>query len=159
MPIIRNPFHVIKDYAYRRRLKKELIHLIKNRHPALDRGLQFEGVTHSNPDSRSMTIMLVLQDILREHREFSVTNWPGGIALVRTAQVAEIPDDIRGVNEDTNFIVRGGTDKGAHLVDNAPTPKGADYREDDQLTEASRAQLEENRKKLEEEQRRLDAVR
>ena len=156
---LKNLFHTIKSYAYRRQLKKELIQLITQKHAALDRGLQFPGVTHQNPSPDSMTIMLVLQDILRERRDLSIVNWAGGISLVRRGQVAEIPDEIRKVNEDANFIINGGTDKGANLVDNAAVPVGSDYRHDNQLSQEAREQLEENRKRLEEEQKRLDEQR
>ena len=155
----KNLFHTLKSYGYRRQLKKELIQLITQKHSALDRGLQFPGVTHDNPSPDSMTIMLVLQDILRERRDLSIVNWAGGISLVRRGQVDEIPEEIRKVNEDAHFIINGGTDKGAHLIDYAAVPVGSEYREDKQLSDEAREQLQNGRKKLEEEQRQLDAER
>jgi hypothetical protein len=157
---LKNVFHSIKSYQYRRQLKKELIKLITQKHSALDRGLQFHGVTHDNPSPDSMTIMLVLQDIMRERRDLAIANWPGGISIVRRGQVEEIPEDMRKVNEEGNFLIVGGTDKGANLLDHAATPIGSgDYRPDMQLSEESRQQIEENRKKMEEERRRIDAAR
>jgi hypothetical protein len=103
-----------------------------------------------------MTIMLVLQDILRERRDLSIVNWAGGISLVRRGQVEEIPDDIRKVNEDANFIVNGGTEKGAKLTEYAAVPVGSEYRDDKQLTDESREKIEATRKRLEEEKERLD---
>lgn len=154
---LKNLFHSIKSYQYRRQLKKELIKLLMEKHSALDRGLQFYGVTHDNPSPDSMTIMLVLQDIMRERRDLAIANWPGGISIVRRGQVEELPDDMRKVNEQGNFLIIGGTEKGANLLDHAASPVGAgEYHEDKQLTDESRRQLEENRKKMEEDRRRID---
>lgn len=153
---LKNLFHTVKSYQYRRQLKKELIKLITEKHSALDRGLQFPGVTHDNPSPASMTIMLVLQDILRERRDLSIVNWAGGISLVRRGQVEEIPDDMRKVNEDANFIINGGTEKGAKLTEYAAVPVGSEYRDDTQLADASREKIEATRKRLEDERARLD---
>ena len=112
------------DSNKRAELKTELEQLIRKRHPAIDRGLQFEGVTLLNPDERSLSIILVLQEIIRENREFSLVQWPGGIALVKTGQVDNLNKDYQKVNEQANYIIRGGTEKAAELLDNAAAPAG-----------------------------------
>lgn len=112
------------DSKWREELKKELIHLIKKRHPAIDRGLQFEGVTLEDPNEKSLATLLVLQEIVAQDRAFSIVQWPGGIALVRTAQVDNIDKAYQEVNENSNYIIRGGSEKAADLFDHVATPKG-----------------------------------
>lgn len=120
---------VVYDSKWRNELKIEILHLIKKRHPAIDRGLQFEGVTLDNPSDQSIATILVLQDILRDMREFSLVQWPGGIALVRTAQVEKLDKAYQEVNENANYIIRGGSDKLDDLTEHAATPTGV-YSED-----------------------------
>ncbi len=112
------------DSQKRAELKNELQQLIRKRHPAIDRGLQFEGVTLLDPDERSLSILLVLQEIIRENREFSLVQWPGGIALVKTGQVDNLNVDYQKVNEQANYIIRGGSEKAAELLDHAAAPAG-----------------------------------
>ena len=119
-----NPSSVALDSQKRAELKSELEQLIRKRHPAIDRGLQFEGVTLLDPNEKSLSILLVLQEIVREHREFSIVQWPGGIALVKTGQVDNLNADYQKVNEQSNYIIRGGTEKAAELLDYAAVPSG-----------------------------------
>lgn len=113
------------DSKWRMNLKLELLQLIKKRHPAMDRGLQFEGVTLDNPTEENLATILVLQEIITEMREFSLVQWPGGIALVRTGQVEKLDKAIQEVNENSNYIIRGGTEKAADILDNAAVPTGS----------------------------------
>jgi hypothetical protein len=113
------------DSKWRMNLKLELLQLIKKRHPAMDRGLQFEGVTLDNPTEENLATILVLQEIITEMREFSLVQWPGGIALVRTGQVEKLDKAYQEVNENSNYIIRGGTEKASDLLDNAAVPTGS----------------------------------
>jgi hypothetical protein len=119
-----NVSSVALDSQKRAELKGELEQLIRKRHPAIDRGLQFEGVTLLDPDERSLSVLLVLQEIIRENREFSIVQWPGGIALVKTGQVDNLNKDYQAVNEQSNYIIRGGSEKAAGLLDNVAAPTG-----------------------------------
>lgn len=121
---LRNPVVAFADYRKRRELKHALLALMSKRAPGMENGIQFEGVTVENPTPETLTIVLVLQEIATEDRQFSIQNWPGGIALVRTAQVDALSKDIAAVNENANFIIRGGTDKAADLLNNAARPTG-----------------------------------
>ena len=115
---------VLFDSKWRNELKIELLALIKKRHPAIDRGLQFEGVTLDNPNEKALATLLVLREIVTEMREFSLVQWPGGIALVRTAQVEKLDKSYQDVNENSNYIIRGGTEKASEMFDHAATPTG-----------------------------------
>lgn len=118
------PSSVALDSQKRAELKRELETLIRKRHPAIDRGLQFEGVTLLDPNEASLSVLLVLQEIVREHREFSIVQWPGGIALVKTGQVDNLNKDYQSVNEQSNYIIRGGSEKAAELLDHVAVPQG-----------------------------------
>lgn len=118
------PATTVFDSKWRNELKVEIIALIKKRHPAIDRGLQFEGVTLDNPNEKSLATILVLQEIVSTMREFSLVQWAGGIALVRTGQVEKIDKAYQEVNENANYIIRGGTEKAADLLENAAVPTG-----------------------------------
>lgn len=119
------PTTAVFDSKWRMNLKMEVLQLIKKRHPAIDRGLQFEGVTLDNPTEENLATILVLQEIITEMREFSLVQWPGGIALVRTGQVDKLDKAIQEVNENSNYIIRGGSEKAAEILDNAAVPTGS----------------------------------
>lgn len=119
-----NPPTTSIDSKFRLNLKNELLEMIRKRHPAIDRGLQFEGVTLSNLDDKSMAIVMVLQDILQQNRDLSLVQWPGGLALVRTQQVETLDEGYQRVNENSNFIIRGGSDKAEDLTSHVATPTG-----------------------------------
>lgn len=110
------------DPQKRLELKNQLLDLLRKRHRGIDRGLQLEGVTLDNPTPENFALVLVVKDILQEHREFSVVQWPGGIALVRTGQVDTLSPEYQKVNENSNFIVRGGGDASASFEDMVPKP-------------------------------------
>ncbi len=114
------------DSKFRNALKNELLEMIRKRHPAIDRGLQFEGVNMASLDDKSMAIVLVLQDILQQNRDLSVVQWPGGIALVRTQQVDTLSEEYKQVNEKANYIIRGGSEKAESLADHVAVPTGQD---------------------------------
>ena len=118
------PTATVFDSKWRDNLKIELLALIRKRHPAIDRGLQFEGVTLDNPTEENLATLLVLREIVATMREFSIVQWPGGIALVKTGQVEKIDKSYLDVNESSNYIIRGGTDKAVDLFDNVATPTG-----------------------------------
>ena len=119
-----NPVGALSDFLKRNKIKGEILNLMRKRHPGIDRGLQFEGVTLSDPSPEHATLLLVLQDILTNHPEFDLVQWPGGVALVRKAQTESLDKSIREVNEKTNFIISGGSDKAANLADNVAAPTG-----------------------------------
>lgn len=114
------------DPQKRLELKTQLLDLLRKRHPGIDRGLQIEGVTLNNPTPENFALVLVLQEILKESREFSVVQWPGGIAIVRTAQVDSLSPDYQRVNEKANFIIRGGSDNLDSFETLVPKPIGFD---------------------------------
>lgn len=123
---LRNPFVAFADYKKRRTLRTELLALMANRAPGIENGIQFEGITLDNPNPESITIMLVLKEIC-EDRQYSMVNWPGGISLVRTAQVDALASKDKAMvdfNEEKNFIIRGGSDKASDLFNSAATPTG-----------------------------------
>ena len=121
---LRNPVVAFADIKKRRELKLALLGLMAQRAPGKENGLQFEGVTLENPSPENLTVVLVLREIVTENREFSIVNWPGGISLVRTAGVDNLSHELQEVNENANFIVRGGTEKAADLLNNAAKPTG-----------------------------------
>jgi hypothetical protein len=124
--LFRNPIVAFADYRKRKELKNALRALMAKRAAGMEHGLQFEGVQLADPNPENLTLMLVLQELVSEDRQFSLVQWPGGVALVRTAGVDNLSKEYQQVNEGSNFIVRGGSDKAADLANVAPTPKGAD---------------------------------
>lgn len=115
-------FAPILDSQKRAELKAELLALLQKRHRVIERGIQLEGVSLDNPTPETLTLVLVIQDILREHREYSVIQWPGGISIVRTAGIDNLNKEYQEVNENSNFIVRGGTAEAADLLSNPAVP-------------------------------------
>lgn len=121
---LRNPILAFADWKKRRDFKNELKVLMHKRAPGMENGIQFEGVTLDNPTPENATILIVLRELVNEDRQFSLVQWPGGIALVRTAGVDNLGKEYQQVNENANYIVRGGSDKAADLFANAPRPTG-----------------------------------
>ena len=115
-------FSPVLDSVKRAELKVELLNLLKQRHRVIERGIQLEGVSLDNPTPETLTLVLVIQDIIREHREYSVIQWPGGISIVRTAGIDNLNKDFQQVNENSNYIVRGGTEEAADLLNNPAVP-------------------------------------
>ena len=107
----------VLDTVKREAIKAELIALMRNRAPGTENGLQFEGVTLDNPTPENLVTLLILRDLCSEHRQYSIVQWPGGISLVRTAQVDALEKAIQDVNEKHNYILRGGSDKIGALLD------------------------------------------
>jgi hypothetical protein len=120
---LRNPLVAFADIKKRRELKLALLALMANRAAGVENGIQFEGVTLDKPTPETLTIVLVLREITQD-RQYSIVNWPGGISLVRTAAVDNLDEDVRNVNQNANFIIRGGSDKSIDLVNQAPKPTG-----------------------------------
>lgn len=117
-----NNFAPVLDSQKRAELKAELLDLLQKRHRVIERGIQLEGVSLDNPTPETLTLVLVIQDIIREHREYSVIQWPGGISIVRTAGIDNLNKDYQEVNENSNFIVRGGSEEAANLIDTPAVP-------------------------------------
>lgn len=117
-----NNFAPVLDSQKRAELKAELLDLLQKRHRVIERGIQLEGVSLDNPTPETLTLVLVIQDIIREHREYSVIQWPGGISIVRTAGIDNLNKDYQEVNENSSFIVRGGTEEAANLIDTPAVP-------------------------------------
>lgn len=118
------PTSVVFDSKWREQLKADILEKIRKRHPGIDRGLQIEGVTLDNPTPENLAVLIVLQEIVATMREFSIVQWPGGIALVKTGQVEKIDKAYLDVNENSNYIIRGGSDKAVDLFDHVATPTG-----------------------------------
>lgn len=123
------------DPQKRAELKAQLLDLLRKRHRAIDRGLQLEGVTLDNPTPENFALILVIKDILQENREFSVVQWAGGIAIVRTGQVDNLNKDYQAVNENSDFIIRGGSDKLFDFEDHVPRPVSTDGTDGTKKTE------------------------
>ena len=121
---LRNPVVAFADIKKRRELKLALLALMAQRAPGKENGLQFEGVTLENPTPENLTVVLVLREIVSEDRQFSIVNWPGGVSLVNKRDIDALARDFREPNEKTNYIISGGTDKAADLLNNAAKPTG-----------------------------------
>jgi hypothetical protein len=121
-----NDFAPVLDSQKRLELKNELLTLLRKRQRDVERGIQLEGITLDNPTPETMTLILVVQDIVREHREYSVIQWPGGISIVRTAGVDTLNKDFQEVNEKSNYIIRGGTEEAADLFNNPAKPNSGE---------------------------------
>jgi hypothetical protein len=131
---LRNPIVAWSSAKKRRDLKLELLEKMRTI-PGMEKGMQFEGVTLNNPTPEHATILLVLRDIVNEDRRYSIVQWPGGISLVRTAQVDAIAQQKGSemeFNEQQNFVIRGGSDKAADLLspESVATAKGTVGHED-----------------------------
>lgn len=121
-----NDFAPVLDSQKRAQLKAELLELLRQRNRVIERGIQLEGVSLDNPTPETLTLVLVVQDIIRENREYSVIQWPGGISIVRTAGVESLNKDFQEVNEKSNYIVRGGTEQAADLLNNPAKPNSGE---------------------------------
>jgi hypothetical protein len=121
-----NNFAPVLDSQKRAELKAELLSLLQKRNRVIERGIQLEGVSLDNPTPETLTLVLVVQDIIREHREYSVIQWPGGISIVRTAGIDNLNKDYQEVNENSNFIVRGGSSEANDLIANPATAINGD---------------------------------
>jgi hypothetical protein len=98
-------------------LKAEILDLLRKRHPAIDRGLQFEDVHLTSDDPRHVSVILMLREILTKHPGYDLVQWPMGVALVKAGQTATLSGAYREVNERTHFIIRGGTDEANNIVE------------------------------------------
>ena len=112
----------ITDSLKRAKIKADILALAKKQLAQPERGFQFEGINFNNPTPEAANILLLLQEIVTEHKEYSLVNWNGGPALVRTQDVENLQSEYRDVNEKANFIIRGGTDKAADLAGNLANP-------------------------------------
>lgn len=120
------PVSPLTDTFKREQIKAGVLKLAREKLVKPDAGLQFEGINFANPTMEAATFLLVLQEIVTVHREYSLINWNGGVSMVRTADVDKLSAEYRGVNEKNNFIIRGGTDKSADLAGNIATPAGSE---------------------------------
>lgn len=114
----------LTDSLKRAKIEGEILKLAKKLLVKPDACLDFEGVNFAEPTPEAATLLLILQNITKKHREYSLVNFRGGVALVRTEDVEKLTSDIRDVNEKANFIIRGGTDKAADLAANIAAPTG-----------------------------------
>lgn len=120
MTMTLNP--AITDSKKREQIKQSILLLAQQKLNKPDSGFQFEGIRFDDPTPEAATLLLILQEICTETRQYSIVNWNGGPALVRTADVERLSETYRTVNEKANFIIRGGTDKAADLAANTATP-------------------------------------
>ena len=88
--------------------------------------VDFPGIQFTNPTPEAATTLLILQSIVSKNRDYTLINFSGGVAVVRTADYETINKDYQQVNENANMVIRGGTDKSADLLDNLPAPVNAD---------------------------------
>lgn len=111
----------ITDSLKREKIKAGLLEIFRQNLTKPERTFQFEEIRFDNPTPEAATILLLLQEICTEHREYSIVNWSGGAAVARTQDVDNLSESYRTVNENANFIIRGGTDKAADLAGNVAT--------------------------------------
>lgn len=121
-----NSLSFITDSLKRSKIEGELLALARKTLVKPDACLDFEGVSFTDPTPEAATVLLILQNLTKKHREYSLVNFKGGVALVRTEDVEKLSAEIRDINEKSNFIVKGGTDKAADLAANLPTTVNAD---------------------------------
>jgi hypothetical protein len=124
MANIPNPVHFLQDVLKRRKLKAQILGLMDAKGKGMERGLQFEGVTLDKPTPQNFTVIMLLQEILRERRDLGLVQWPGGVSLVNKRDIDALAAEYREPNEKTNFIISGGTDKAADLLSNIAKPTG-----------------------------------
>lgn len=107
-------------------LVASVLRFFRTRKFGIEGGMQFLDLDLADPHPKDIRTVKVIQTILQRHREYSVVQWPGGLSLVKTAQVDALSPAYQNINESTNFIVRGGSDKVHDLLGDAPiaTPKG-----------------------------------
>lgn len=122
----RNLNPLVTDTKKREALKLELLAFARKHLQKPDSSFQFEGISFDNPTPEAATLLLIVQEICRETRQYSLVNWPGGPALVRTEDVDRLTEAYRNVNEKSNYIIRGGTDKAADLAANIAKPTGGE---------------------------------
>ena len=126
--MLRGMAHIDNDLSEEKLndLVSTMLRWFKTRKLGIEGGMQFVDLDLAEPKPEQFTTVLVIQRILQRHREFSIVQWPGGVSLVRTAQVDALSQAYQNINESTNFIVRGGSDKVTDLVEDAPiaVPKG-----------------------------------
>ncbi len=108
-----NPIRKIHDSLHRKKIKSELLAIMDRTKKA------GEGFSIENDDG---TLTPVIEEILRERPEFSLTVWLSGPAIVRTSDVDALEGVIRETNISAGFIHRGGQDFNMDLV--KPTPTG-----------------------------------
>ena len=108
---MRAPIVGISDSMKRKRMAAELEALQDGRRNHVDGpGIQFENIDLQNLTPENSTWLLVLEDILRRRRDFSLMQWSGGPALVFTRDIDKLTDTAaRNVTEDKKFIIRGGS--------------------------------------------------
>ena len=114
----------IPDSFKRAKIEKEVLALARRLLVKPDSCLDFEGINFGDPTPEAATTLLILQNITKKHREFSLVNFKGGVALVRTEDVEKLKSEIRDINEKSNFIITGGSDKAANLAANVAEATG-----------------------------------
>lgn len=107
-------------------LVQTVLRFMRSRKRGIEGAWQFVGLDLADPKPEYINDIRVIQTILQRHKEFSIVQWPGGVSLVKTAQVDALSPAYQQINEATNYIVRGGSDKVADLIGEAPeaTPTG-----------------------------------
>lgn len=103
------------DPVKRASLRGELLQLMRLRLRKPGDSFQFEGLDLQADDPKSLALRLVIEDIIRDYRGVSLVQWPGGPAIVRTADVDALAGWLREINEGTDFIIRGGSEQAADV--------------------------------------------
>lgn len=94
-----NPVRKIHDSLHRKRIKTELVALLKKTQKA------GEGIAIENDDG---TMTPVIEWILRENPEFGLAVWPTGPAIVRRADIDGLAEMYREKNKSAGFLYDGG---------------------------------------------------
>jgi hypothetical protein len=110
-----NPLKTIHDSQKRKEYKAVLLGLLARTQKAGD------GIQISPGEGESGIWSPVIEEILRENRQYSLAMWPEGPAIVRTADIDALNADFRQVNESAQFLNRGGQDFNIEEIKPRPT--------------------------------------
>lgn len=110
-----NPLKTLHDSKKRREYKVALLDLLKRTTKAGD------GIQLTMPATETGIWSPVIEEILRENRQYTLAMWPEGPAIVRTADVDALNPQFREVNESSQFLNRGGADFNIESIDPRPT--------------------------------------
>lgn len=102
-------------------LVESLIRFFRTRKFGMEGGMQFIDLDLADPKPQDFDTVRVIQEILRRYpRQYSIVQWTGGMSLVKTAQVDALSQEYQQINQATNFIVRGDSEKVRDLLGDAP---------------------------------------
>lgn len=102
------------DGKKKKELKEELLATLRqnlrNTNDALDlEGVDFRASGLSKAEAEKAALLMeAIQELVREHREYSIVDFSGGLTIVLTRGVEALPKELREFNERIGIIERGG---------------------------------------------------